>query len=250
MKLHIASDLHLDCWKNPYLIIEEFKKSSGDILILAGDLGEFRNFGCSYFREFFKTISRNYNHVLLIAGNHEFYHNFLDYEMIDKFYKNYRNFIFLELDCIELDGIHFIGTTLWSDLSRVNPLLKFRAQKEINDYRVIKMFRDCNLTCEDTHGIFEHNFEYLLETVIPNCVVITHHAPSYQSVAPKFKTNELNPFFVSDLNSFIEPSQVQLWIHGHTHNAVDYMIGNTRVVCNPLGYPNEVSNFQIKEVIL
>lgn len=248
MKLHIASDLHIDTWLNPYLIIEEFKRSSGDILILAGDLGEFRNFHKSYFQEFFNTISKNYNHVLLVAGNHEFYHNFLDYEMIGNFYKTYKNFIFLEQGYIEIEGTRFIGTTLWSDLSRVNPVLKFQAQKEINDYRVIKMFDDSKLNCEDTHEMFEHNFEYLLETVIPNSVIITHHAPSFKSVAPKFKTNELNPWFCSDLDFFIESSQIKLFLHGHCHNASDYVIGNTRVVCNPLGYPNEVSNFKIKEI--
>jgi len=32
--------------------------------------------------------------------------------------------------------------------------------------------------------------------------------------------------------------QIRLWTHGHTHEDFDYMVGSTRIVCNPRGYIN------------
>jgi len=42
--------------------------------------------------------------------------------------------------------------------------------------------------------------------------------------------------------------QIKLWTHGHMHNASDYMIGETRVVCNPRGYVGyeSTNQFQLK----
>ena len=67
-------------------------------------------------------------------------------------------------------------------------------------------------------------------------VVISHHAPSPRSIADKYRGNALNPAFVSDLEALILEYDIALWIHGHTHTAFDYSIGETRVICNPRGY--------------
>ena len=71
-------------------------------------------------------------------------------------------------------------------------------------------------------------------------VVVTHHAPSFLSVAEKYAAErEMNGGFASDLNDFIlDHPQIKLWVHGHAHTSFDYMLGNdTRIVCNPKGYP-------------
>jgi hypothetical protein len=39
------------------------------------------------------------------------------------------------------------------------------------------------------------------------------------------------------------------WLFGHTHNFVDLMIGSTRIVANPRGYPSEKSEFRTGFVI-
>ena len=70
-------------------------------------------------------------------------------------------------------------------------------------------------------------------------VVVTHHAPSPESIPPSFQESAFNPCFASDMTRFITESKVRLWIHGHIHAHSDYMIGNTRVLANPRGYPGE-----------
>jgi Icc-related predicted phosphoesterase len=86
-------------------------------------------------------------------------------------------------------------------------------------------------------------------------VVVGHHAPSKTSTKPRYQNDTLmNGGYSSDLSEFIlDRPQIKLWTHGHTHDKFDYMIGDTRIVCNPRGYINyeECANnfeFQLLEV--
>jgi hypothetical protein len=67
-------------------------------------------------------------------------------------------------------------------------------------------------------------------------VVVTHHLPSFRSVPRRFRADVLSAAFASHLDSLVEASGTDLWIHGHTHDSCDYRIGKTRVLCNPRGY--------------
>jgi len=73
------------------------------------------------------------------------------------------------------------------------------------------------------------------------CVVVGHHSPSFQSCHEMYGNDHLmNGGYHSDLSEFIlDHPQIVLWTHGHTHHPFDYMIGETRVVCNPRGYEND-----------
>ena len=69
-------------------------------------------------------------------------------------------------------------------------------------------------------------------------VVVGHHCPSKQSTHPRYAGEHImNGGYSSDLSEFIlDHPQIKLWTHGHTHDVFDYMIGSTRIVCNPRGY--------------
>jgi Icc-related predicted phosphoesterase len=71
---------------------------------------------------------------------------------------------------------------------------------------------------------------------------VTHHAPSLQSVADPYKRDLVSAAFASPLDSLVAASKAKLWLHGHVHHACDYRIGDTRVLCNPRGYPGENEN--------
>ena len=62
----------------------------------------------------------------------------------------------------------------------------------------------------------------------------------------------MNGAYSSRLDQFIlDNPQIKLWTHGHTHEEFDYMIGSTRVVCNPRGYINyedRADEFKLKYV--
>ena len=69
-------------------------------------------------------------------------------------------------------------------------------------------------------------------------IVVGHHAPSFLSVAERYKHDTLlNGAFHSKLDDFLEVRpQIKYWFHGHMHNNSNYWIGETHVVCNPRGY--------------
>jgi Icc-related predicted phosphoesterase len=70
-------------------------------------------------------------------------------------------------------------------------------------------------------------------------IVISHHLPTYASVAKQFAGDSLNPAFATENFELIEATKPAMWIHGHTHTPCDYMLGATRVICNPKGYYDE-----------
>jgi Icc-related predicted phosphoesterase len=91
--------------------------------------------------------------------------------------------------------------------------------------------------------VYEQNaaFEKLLATEVrADDVVVTHHLPAFESVPARFARSAMNAFFVCDIAPRVRERQPKLWIHGHSHDRCDYQLGATRVVANPLGYPNEV----------
>ena len=80
-------------------------------------------------------------------------------------------------------------------------------------------------------------------------MVVTHHGPHEKSIAPKFRDTLLTAAFISDLSAVIETHQPALWVHGHTHVSFDYAVGDTRVLCNPYGYPGENRRFDPRLVV-
>jgi len=81
-------------------------------------------------------------------------------------------------------------------------------------------------------------------------VVITHYLPARASVHPQYKGSVLNPFFLCDMEELIQAKEPALWFHGHTHTSVDTLVGETRVVCNPLGYGQEnARDFSLEKIV-
>ena len=101
---------------------------------------------------------------------------------------------------------------------------------------------------EDTAAIHERSVEWLRQAATiegTRHVVVTHHSPSLCSVPERWKADRLTPAYASNLDALFREMQPCLWVHGHIHHRADYTIGNTRVVCNPRGYPDEpVADFE------
>lgn len=69
-------------------------------------------------------------------------------------------------------------------------------------------------------------------------VIVGHHAPCKLSTKPLYQGEFImNGAYSSDLTELmLDNPKIKLWTHGHTHSSFDYMIGSTRIVCNPRGY--------------
>ena len=151
----------------------------------------------------------------------------------------------LEDDALHLGGITFLGATLWTDLCLYGNLAMGAAfaRTGMSDYRLIQLTGAGRpLDPLDTAALFQQSAAWLDEAMGAArgpVVVVTHHAPSARSLGAHWEGHPLNVAFCSDLEAHIGRHQPALWVHGHMHDAFDYTLGRTRVLCNPRGYPGE-----------
>lgn len=249
MKLQVVSDLHLE-------FSDIFIANQGvDVLVLAGDilvaeklLRPNSDQGAK-FRRFLEKVSKDFAHVIYIAGNHEFYGGGHFYGGVEKLREycaeNFDNVYFLEDEVNQIDDVLFIGCTLWTDMNRGDPLTLLHCKDGMNDYRAIKDDRRGYMPIRPQDTIERHiRSKQYIETVVANAdadqkiVVVGHHTPSWQSCHEQYRSDYLmNGAYHNNLDEYImDQPKIKLWIHGHTHVAFDYTIGETRVICNPRGY--------------
>ena len=132
------------------------------------------------------------------------------------------------------------------------------AQSAINDYRMIwKDNHKTPIQVNDTIELHEHHLQLIRDFILKDSdlpkIVVTHHAPSHQSVSQKYRTSTMMGAHSSELWNLIDNSDIRVWIHGHTHHRVDYKINNCRVLSNPRGYYGQesISNeFYVKSISL
>lgn len=251
MKIKVVSDLHLE-FSDVY--IKNSSENDVDVLILSGDIlvaekltKEFSESGIR-FRDFLKRCSFQFPHVVYVAGNHEFYDGGKFHKTVDEMKQFcdtfFNNVYFLERDTKVIDDVLFVGATLWTDMNKHDPLTLHAVRDMMNDYRAIKNDQKgyTALKPADTAERHRQSKDYIKFILSENrdkkTVVVGHHSPSYQSIHPMYASEYImNGAFHSDLSEIIlDNPQIKLWTHGHTHHPFDYMIGETRIVCNPRGY--------------
>ena len=241
MKITVLSDLHLE-----FAPLEPVLTDS-DVLILAGDIFVIESLANEKYRsrldKFLYGISGHYDQIFSIAGNHEYYGSNINGadDTIRDIYSHY-NIKFIQNEQYEYNGVNFIGTTLWTN---VDPIRSFRIQESMSDYMVIRNDNhklNTNDTDQLNHSMRLYLEDQLNQTDMP-CVVITHHAPSFNSISNYYRRPEnslLNSAFANRMDDIMDKhDNIRLWAHGHVHSSFDYMINQTRVVCNPRGYPGE-----------
>jgi predicted phosphodiesterase len=310
MKIAVCSDLHLEF--GPIKI----KNPGGvDVLILSGDIlverdldeynfaqiqsGFMRN-KSAMFHEFFENVCYEFPQVLYVMGNHEHYHGDFKYTAseLKKKLAHYTNLHVLDREVFELDDTVFVGSTLWTDMNKEDPITLHAMTRMMNDFRCVQnsnrevnfktfepidkpvgvtdeeflalphekrfktVFKTRTATFCPEDAVEEHKkclgyIKVVYENMPPwkQMVVIGHHTPSHASCHPRYKDDQvMNGGYHSDLSEFIlDRPGIKLWTHGHTHELFDYMIGNTRVVCNPRGYDGyeDLANkFELKVIEL
>ena len=236
MRLHILSDLYLEFGP------AQIPRPEADVVVLAGDIHLGRE-GIRWARKQFPDQP-----VLYVLGNHEFYHHSLP--GLTELLKNETDgshIALLENNSVEINGVTFLGCTLWTDFQLTgNAAAAMQvAEETMSDYHVIRFNPEHRrLWARDTVRLHSESVAWLRER-LSKCnrsrtVVITHHAPSARAEAPWHAHSPLKPAFGSSLDSLVEQSGVPLWIYGHTHYNTDFVIGSTRGLTNQRGYPHEL----------
>ena len=258
MKINLVSDMHLN--------FADIELPGGDVLIMAGDIieaGGLRRadnakrdtFLADRYRRFFKEEMPKYRKVIYIMGNHEHYNNSYD-DTADRIRRELPdNVYFLEQESVQIDDVWFFGATFWTDMHKGNPTSMQIIKQSMNDFKIIKLGHGIRIdnAAGDSYwtnqftpayaaSVFKDTVDklrvFLDDHKDDKVVVVSHHAPSSMSVDPMFKDDHhMNGAYYSDLSDLIlDNPQIKTWVHGHMHNACDYMIGDTRVLTNPRGY--------------
>ena len=200
------------------------------------------------FRDFLKRCSFQFPHVVYVAGNHEFYHGKWKGSLNDLRFQcaQLPNVHFLENDIWKHEDYTFIGCTLWTDCNNGDPLTLHALGDMMNDFRIIRNDELGYTKLRPAHTLSRHvqSKQYIKNIVAEKgdekFVVVGHHAPSKLSTHERYQHavhSTMNGGYSSDLSEFIlDHPQIKLWTHGHTHDPFDYVIGETRIVCNPRGY--------------
>jgi predicted phosphohydrolase len=236
MRIRYISDLHLEFIKPDKLgkFIGRIPPGVDDICVLAGDIGNPTQF---HYNALMKYISNNFKKAFVIAGNHEYYSKTKTIEetnlQLEKYFKKYDNITFLNNSYEIYNNYCFIGSTLWSKITK--PECETNDVYKIIDFDYVK-YNKLNEIC----------INFLENTINnnTNCIVITHHMPSESLIDQKYKTDNMknyNQWFYSDLDQLIESNKdkIKCWIYGHTHTPSNVKINDIPFLCNPIGYPNE-----------
>ncbi|QIG74028.1 metallo-phosphoesterase [Rhizobium phage RHph_N34] len=243
MKAWVVSDLHHDY--NEFLDL--YPPKEADVAIVAGDVVN---------DDWLVTMSRIMP-TIFVPGNHDFYKtNIHDRrrQLQDLAYRH-PGLLLLDNSAALIYGVRFVGGTLWTDYNNRSDLSMFECQQRMNDHKKIRWSNDPFQRFLPKHALMEHSktrrfieHSLLLERDVKT-VIVTHHAPSYKSIGPKYAGDKTNPAYASNLDDMIEEIGPDFWFHGHTHNSVDYLIGKTRVINNPLGYGDENKNFDPELIV-
>jgi hypothetical protein len=184
--------------------------------------------------------------VIYVLGNHEFYRG----AIVNTYKKTKERLVdnvhLLENESIVIDDVTFHGATLWSDFLDGNPMSYLHCEQAMNDYRLIRAGTgEQRFRPQSAHSLHNISKVFLQENVKEGDIVVTHMAPSLLSIHERYKNDwstNINGSFASDLSELILDTKPEFWFHGHMHDSFDYMVGNTRILCNPRGYVGQDIN--------
>ncbi len=239
MKLQILSDLHLEMMDPPYSW--GIPETLAEVVILAGDIGV----GVRGVQWAMDEMERLRKTAVYVPGNHEYYGERLSVlERIRTAARGSRVHV-LDMEELVVGDARFLGATLWTDYlafgRAARPEAMDKAARLLNDHRLINrpygfMPRDALESHERARAWLEARLGVGSKAFT---VVVTHHAPSLLGTDARFREDQLTAAFASDFGELIGIYSPSLWVHGHTHHSVQYMVGQTRVVANQMGYPHE-----------
>jgi predicted phosphodiesterase len=260
MRIQLFSDLHLE--RYPHFV--PHIREDTDVVVLAGDIGSYQSgsrlldedFGLGRFSP--RRPGAGRARVLYIPGNHEF-----DGLEFDEAYARLRatcaglGIEWLDRETLVVDGVRFIGTTLWSDFDALavqEQDLSKQLQRREKAFRAANYYLSKNTTLKNGEKVLAEGIramsldcqEWLRGALAAPfdgaTVAVTHFAPSLQSADPRYGLTPGTAGFCNALDALLP--QAAVWIHGHLHCMNDYVVSgieagrpwSCRVVANPLGY--------------
>jgi Icc-related predicted phosphoesterase len=246
LRLWPISDLHLargEGWATGHI-------PEADVAVVAGDVCE----GVVTAVEWLAAHIRPHMRVVYVPGNHEFYGTALNHAlMMGQDAAAKAGIDLLDGEAIVIDGVRFVGATLWTDYLLFGERMRWaamaQARASMNDHRHVawsklpwRRFKPDDAATLHLRSVLEIERHLVHQHRAGPTVVVTHHAPHIESIAPRLRSELLSAAYASDLSDLISRVGPALWVHGHTHHAIDAEIHGMRLLSNPRGYRSESSS--------
>jgi len=247
MKIAFVSDTHFEFDNTRILSVIEQIEPDTDVLILAGDIHVFEHtIPClEYISNELPDI-----HIIYVTGNHEFYDaRIAEVELSFKVaFEKHPRIHYLEKSTFEMNGVVFLGTTLWTGFDGYphyeQSLSEENAMRGVSDFMYIY---DGTGRFQSHHckNRFKENCEWLSNVLEMNnnedktSIVVTHFPPSPSLFHGQIPISSLSNYFNADCRDIINQFQPKYWIYGHNHWSDVQKLGQTTLISNQLGYPNE-----------
>lgn len=243
MKIALYSDLHTEFIPREKLreFLQPMLEPFADVCVLAGDIAVGKHNVVKVLKIFADVYSCGFREVIYVPGNHEYYGSDI-FELDNMHSLLPKNVHILNPGSVvirtEYEAVQFIGASLWTNFNN-DFAAKLAAKSMIADFGRIKGFTP-------EHSVFMNDrdtfyIQNMYEKIAHKKVIVTHFLPAVECISPRFRgPNLLNHYFANDMGDWISNLKDTTWMFGHTHDAVDFMLGDTRMICNPYGY-NDVS---------
>lgn len=229
MKLHLISDVHLDHDEQAdAAFVRDYRNDDqADTVVVAGDV--YSTASPRKVSEFLRLLAGMYEHVLYVPGNHDFWcatPAWVVDEMVAETAADTNIHLFMHPQFQTIGAQRFLGGTMWYPAPA--------------PYQM-QTFIDMRQTRCDREWFFKEHDKFLWELAraVPSDVVVTHHLPHPGCTPDRFRNNPQDHYFMTNLTDEILSVRPKLWLAGHTHDACDFVVGDTRIVINPRAYPHE-----------
>ena len=230
-RIQIASDVHCEFHRDGGIKWCQNLPVIAPILSISGDFATDR-----YLVRNLSILCERFEHVIFVCGNHEYYgsdRGSVNNNLV-KLSNRFSNFHWLNNSTVEINGQRFIGGTMWFK----NDPLNWAYEDRLSDFRAIIGFKKW------VYEVNKETLDYFNNNLKQGDYLITHHAPCSLSISEEYTGSPLNRFFVCDISEMIREKKPAIHQHGHTHTMFDYQLYDTRVVCNPYGFPDyEETNY-------
>jgi Icc-related predicted phosphoesterase len=240
MKIAFFSDAHLD-FKGATANLMMTEWPDADLMIIAGDLVELKYIESAL--PVLKLCNEKYEKTIWIPGNHEYYgidinddagivQSYLDENGLQRIFYTSRG-------VTTHHDIKIVCSTLWTDFNNGSPMATVRWSGIMSDATMIHDRESLSgrISAERIHELHDCCVSLIEQNIDDKIIVVSHHAPSFESANAYYRAQESTSYYCSDLvDLMFDAKDLPLWIHGHLHDAVDYTCANTRIVSNPCGY--------------
>ena len=240
MEIRFITDIH---WESGPFLLERTEADKDRVLVITGDLAT-----NDLIIDALLSVAPGFRAVIYIPGNHEYEganisnaRTFMELQ-INK-YSELRNVYVLNNDYVIIEGVRFIGSTYWTDFNNSDWFAIHASKDKVSDFEFINIDRVDPRKFHPTDAVRLHNDSKMFVEQMCHIpfegatVVCTHFAPSFKSMDPIWETRlgAIKHYFASNDDNIVGYSDAKYWLHGHIHSSKDYMLGDTRVICNPRG---------------